>query len=168
MNLIKAILILMAIFTTLGCLADESEKSDFKDLNGDGVQDVFYEYEEQGYYELVDSNFDGKIDLSTFYSNDDKIVSSRQDDDFDGYLETRSEYENGSLIISWVDVNHNELANIVFYYKDGILDRAERLYFGEPLSKIEKVRFNYGYPESIIIEESEITEEEFHDSRIDR
>ena len=80
-----AIIATLSIFSFNLLSADQSVR-DFKDLNGDGKQDVFYQYEENGYFELTDTNFDGKIDISVFYDNNDKIVSSRQDDDFDGYF----------------------------------------------------------------------------------
>lgn len=160
-----AIIATLSIFSFDLLSADQSVR-DFKDLNGDGKQDVFYQYEENGYFELTDTNFDGKIDISVFYDNNDKIVSSRQDDDFDGYLETAILYRDGVAKLSWVDLDGDELADIVFSYEEGILKKGER-YYESVEAEIGLVKFEYGYPSLEIKKKAGVSKKQFHASRVD-
>ena len=121
------------------------------DLNSDGTIDVFYEYDEKGSYELVDRNFDTKIDESHRYDLDSRIVKSKIDNDFDGVLETIIEYRNGSIFKVKVDTNRDFTVDTVYQYKDGTLISGEKYYEkGEhdEYARIGVVAFKFGYPVS--------------------
>lgn len=96
------------------------------DLNNDGENDIFYEYTEEGYYELIDYNFDGKVDQAHFFNNEGNLVSSKIDQNFDGYLETKTYYRMGSPLLTVVDIANDKLYDIYFKYEDGILMFSEK------------------------------------------
>ena len=79
----------------MGCSREGQKVEDefIMDLNSDGTKDVFYEFDDSGYFELVDRNFDGRVDESIRYDKDNIILSSKIDEDFDGYLETKIYYK---------------------------------------------------------------------------
>lgn len=150
--------------------ADESGFSadrSFLDLNRDGIEDVFYEQTASGYYEFVDSNFDGKVDESHQFSSDDAIVRSKVDSDFDGLLETTIVYYQGSAYLSAVDANSDGLYDIFFFYNYGTLVKAIRLYTSASDSnKVGETMFRFGYPAAETLSDTHMTEEEFSEQFI--
>jgi len=84
------------------------------DLNHDSIKDVLYEYVDNGHYELVDRNFDGKIDASYFFDTDYLIVKSREDDDFDNFLESVTFYKYSLGVITTVDSDLDDFTDIIF------------------------------------------------------
>lgn len=141
-NIIKPIYLLLIVIQPLTVIANDL------DLNNDGKQDIFYEYGEEFYYELIDNNFDGKIDQSSKYDKNDILVSSNTDDNFDGYLETTSLFKEGSLKYVLVDRHRSGKTDVVFYYDHGVIVKANRFYLGtDGKYKIGEVKFEYyGYP----------------------
>lgn len=143
-----------------------SDFEDFQDLNGDGRQDIFYEYEDDGYFELIDTNFDGRVDVSFRYSNQDEIVSSKSDENFDGILETTSIYKDGSIFRSWVDLNNDGYGNIFYFFNYGVLTSSERFYKKSKGDEIGKIKYRFGYPSEEVIEKTFLSPQEFHEQRV--
>lgn len=112
----------------LGCYNSEKPKQDAVfDLNNDGINDIEVSHNDDGsYYELIDRNFDSKIDESHFYNVDHTIVSSKIDDDLDGVLETQILYKKGSIDMVLSDIDVDGVIDIVQVYKNGSLIFAER------------------------------------------
>ena len=69
------------------------------DLNGDGVKDVVRYYNEEGrpLREEADRNFDGTMDIITFFQ-DGRIVRQEQDSNADGRVDTKIFYERGRMV----------------------------------------------------------------------
>nr|WP_010132120.1 hypothetical protein [Microbulbifer agarilyticus] len=151
----KVLLLIFTIFLAsalTGCEEGGSQDFDIAvlDLNGDGVADISYEESADGYFEFVDRNFDGRVDVSSFYGTDDKIVSSMLDDNFDGFLETKTWYAHGNPTVSVVDENCDGTVDILFVYENGVVRRSEKYVVTEGSSDGEIVQFEYefGYPVS--------------------
>lgn len=140
---------LLAIISLLclsSCSSERQTDDSVMDLNSDGTTDVFYEYDSSGYYELVDRNFDGRVDESHRYDAQNKITSSKIDEDFDGYLETKISYKFESIERIAVDTDGDKLYEIFHFYKSGSLENSIRFYQENSDTKIGKISFKFGYP----------------------
>ncbi len=131
------------------CINERSfaEVSDV-DLNNDGVADIHYEHTENGYYSFLDKNFDGKIDETNYYGNDDIIRFSTVDQDFDGIPETKISYTFGVTSAVIVDSNSDGFYDIDFHYIDGELSRSRRYLTSEDASTayVEEIQYEFSYP----------------------
>ena len=118
------------------------------DKNGDGVRDVFYEYFEDGsYLESFDSNYDGKVDQKCKYNSNDTLEVCNYDQDFNGDMETRTEFVLGSPVREGVDLDGNASYEIIFFFKMGVISEAYRYRKSKGGdSKIEMVKFSFGFP----------------------
>lgn len=69
------------------------------DLNGDGIKDVVRYYSDEGrpLREEADRNFDGTMDIITFYQ-DGRIIRVEQDNNADGRVDTKLFYEDGEVV----------------------------------------------------------------------
>jgi hypothetical protein len=147
--------ITMAIFS-LTLLAGANTNSaadtpctDCADLNRDSKIDARFEYDDTGYYQLTDRNFDGRMDESTRYDLDHIVVSGSGDDNFDGIFETSVEYLNGFLSRVLVDTNNNKLIDLVHIYKDGLIVSSERFVLkraSDASPTLIKIHYNFGFP----------------------
>ena len=154
--------LLTLTIATAGCREQGFEVDTFIDLNGDGIVDVRIEYDENGYYQLTDRNFDGKVDESMRYSLDHYLLSGTSDDDFDGMFETSIEFEHSLISVVLVDTNNNQIVDIVQKYKHGLIHSSNRYYFNEGSSMIGWVYYQFGYPaEPEVIEPSSMSEHQF-------
>ena len=138
-------------------------------LNKDGIEDVKYEYDKTGYYELIDRNFDGKVDESLRYSLDHYLLSGTSDDDFDGVFETRLVVENSLISSVLVDTNNNQIVDLVFRYKNSLVQTAEKysIEYGTPV--VARISYEFGYPVSHEkVEPSSMTELEFQHSVVNK
>ncbi len=134
------------------------------DRNNDGIEDITYEYDEKGYYEFIDRNFDNRVDQVNRFGLDHVILMSNFDEDLNGILETYTSYSKGSQVKTKVDTNGDGVYDLFYIYKDSILLYAEKFY--EKESKIGKYTFTFGYPDSLeIIEDTSLTKYEFEKSR---
>ena len=156
----------IALFALLlGCGPLDND-SDTYDLNGDGVADVFYEFESDGYFELVDRNFDGRIDESAQYGLNDLLIRGKSDDDFNGILETQIISENSLVKYLLVDSNRDNLIDIILEYKHGVVSTGERYYpsiDGKLPPQLGNVKFDFGYPSSETIISTELSATQFHE-----
>jgi len=149
----KILIIQLFALILLGCKSannDDSDDMSLLDINNDGVIDVFYEYQsDNSYYELIDGNFDGQVDQSHYYDNQDQILSSKLDDDFDGVLETTVAYRYSFVSGVLVDRNQDAKVDIIFYYEDSVLVKADKYYEFSRISETPEVgvvRYQFGYP----------------------
>ena len=118
------------------------------DKNQDGIKDVFYEFLEDGsYFELNDSNYDGKVDQSCKYDANDTIVSCSFDQDFNGFMESKVEYHLGAPFKEGVDINGDGIYEIIFHYESGVLSKGFQFYSKKNgRNMIGKVSFKFVYP----------------------
>ena len=153
-----------------GAFADTDDAFDpGLDLNADGKRDIFYEKGDDGYYfELLDTNFDGKVDESNKYDGTNRIVSSRLDQNNDGYLETGIIYKNGSVIKSTVDADYDFKVDMVFYYEAGHVICGVKFYSAATASdknQIGRIKFKFGYPiENERLISAQISKDDFDNS----
>ena len=68
------------------------------DLNGDGIKDVVRYYNEEGrpLREEADRNFDGTMDVITYFQ-EGRIIREEQDSNGDGTVDTKIYYERGVM-----------------------------------------------------------------------
>jgi hypothetical protein len=118
------------------------------DLNGDGVGDIFYQYHNDGYEELIDRNFDGKVDEISRYNKSHYLLSSKADDDFNGYFETILVYRNSFIYRVFVDSDEDWLIDIYSEFTDSIVSSSERYYkkVDGRGARTAKVEYSFGYP----------------------
>lgn len=139
------------------------------DRNGDGQSDLFCREEGQYFYELVDNNFDGSIDESWKYDQDDVLVSGRVDENFDGILETELVYKEFLLHRVFSDTDANGVIDLASEFKTGEVSFSERFYGFPHGNRIGRVEFSYGYPSGPEeLRETKLSEEEFQDLWLDR
>lgn len=137
------------------------------DSNGDGVEDVFFQFESDGDYVLSDRNYDNKVDRSDHYSAEGLYLRGTRDDNFDGYPDTQVVARNGQVTFILIDVEQDNLIDIVYEYNAGRLMTAERYYASkgdDDSASIGRVRYRFDYPRGK--EEREfttLTAGEFHD-----
>lgn len=169
------LLVTLFLFWLSGCEGESSTRSEplalsVLDLNGDGVADISYEEAGDGYFEFIDRNFDGRVDVSSFYGLDDKIVSSKLDDNFDGFLETKTWYQYGNPTLTAVDENCDGLVDILFLFKHGVIKTSEKFLTSESDSSGDIVKFDYrfGYPVSRAVISSGVGRSVFYERNKER
>jgi hypothetical protein len=129
--------------------AADTPYTDGADLNRDNKTDTRFEYDDTGYYQLTDRNFDGRMDESTRYDLDHIVVSGSGDDNFDGIFETHVVYLNGFLSRVLVDTNNNGLIDLVHMYKDGLIVSSERFVIKQTPGvspTLIKIHYSFGFP----------------------
>jgi hypothetical protein len=94
------------------------------DTNLDGVKDVVRTYTDQGepLHELVDSDFDGKIDTWITFAGG-RIAEVKIDRNRDGQPDEKRVYIAGRKVRAEFDDNHTGKPNIREIYEDGHLQR---------------------------------------------
>ena len=119
------------------------------DLNGDGTVDIRFENEADGYYQLTDRNFDGRVDESIRYDLEHFALSGKSDDDFDGIFETTIEFDNSLISRLLVDTNANQIVDLVHLYQNSLLERSIRYTYNEEndgTSVTATVSYKFGFP----------------------
>ncbi len=74
----------------------------------------------------LDTNFDGKVDLTTFYDDDGTRTKEIYDLDFDGKPDVIDLYEHGVLVRKEMYQTHREKPDATGYYEGGKKVRVER------------------------------------------
>ena len=175
------VVILINILLLEGCKNDLKEKkvevtenktnnstAPIYDLNNDGISDITYKYDNEGYSEFIDGNFDKKIDQISRYNLKDVIINSYFDEDKDGCLETYTEYSNGAPMKTMVDTNNNGIFDLIFIYKNSSLLYGKKFYDKTSTGNENQVGttyFKFGYPgakEHLL--NTKMTELEFQES----
>ena len=154
--------LIFTVFFLVSCGDEKDEDLVVYDVNGDGVQDVFYEHLRDEDYELYDSNFDGKIDESYKYI-EGIILTSNFDQNFDGFPETKVFYKYDLPCFSTVDADNNGIPDIYFYYSYGILEVSEK--FCWECGGISKIRYEFGYPVETEVLKLDLSERDLYTSR---
>ena len=161
--------IILLLLTCLFAHSNDELEDYTQDLNQDGQPDLYYEHSEFSYTQLLDRNFDGRIDESYQFENRfDLLIGGRLDNDFDGEFETQIVIENGIPIHELVDSNKDRLVDIVHDYLHGEIDRS-RKYVTSPEDNpayIEHVTYNYGFPSKLTKTQTDQTAEQFHKEAI--
>lgn len=119
------------------------------DLNGDGTIDIQFENEADGYYQLTDRNFDGRVDESIKYDLEHFALSGKSDDDFDGIFETTIKFDNSLTSSLLVDTNANQIVDLVHLYQHGLLERSIRYTYNEEndgTGVTTTVSYEFGFP----------------------
>jgi len=168
-KMIEPLLYLALCLVALECHSEGLEYDTLVDLNGDGIEDVKYEYDETGYYELTDRNFDGKVDESLRYSLDHYLLSGSSDDDFDGVFESKLVVEHSLISSVLVDTNNNQIVDLVFRYKHSLVQSAEKYSIENGIPVVARISYEFGYPVSQEkVESSPMTEREFQKSVVNK
>lgn len=106
------------------------------DLNKDGKPDDWKHFklvtgpDGQTHEQLVerelDTNFDGKVDLTTWFDDDGQRVKEIYDLDFDGQPDVIDSFEHGVLIKKEFFQTHRDKPDATAYYEGGKKVRLER------------------------------------------
>ena len=118
----------------------QAKKGDEKvteyDLNRDKQPDVFvytvpaktedgHEFDRLVRKEM-DINWDGKVDITRLYDEEERIHVERLDLDFDGRVDQTNFYEKGNLVRKERDVGYSGKSNTWLYVEKGKITRKER------------------------------------------
>ena len=125
----KLIKVLLTCFLISGCNSTDyvnKVSENVNDLNEDGSSDISYIDTDNGYYQLVDRNFDERVDETHHYNKEHNILRSMIDDDFDGYLETELLFDNGYVYQAFVDSDNNGLRDTFYFYVSETLIKSKR------------------------------------------
>ena len=102
------------------------------DINGDEQADVFNFYRERSkaarllVRKEVDLNWDGKVDVRTWFDEDGQIEKEEMDGDFDDRVDWIDHYKGGGRVMSEIDTDYNGSLDLFKYYDNGTLRRKER------------------------------------------
>jgi hypothetical protein len=112
------------------------EKVTKKDTNGDEKPDVWvYAVEERGadgegrqrmVRKELDINWDGRVDITTYYDAREEREREAMDLDFDGKVDSVFFYEKGVNVRRERDLNGDGRPDVWVYYEKGRLARKER------------------------------------------
>ncbi len=115
---------------------EPNEKVTEKDTNDDGKPDVWvYTVEEKGakgesrqrmVRKEMDINWDGRVDITTYYDAREEREREAMDLDFDGKVDSVFFYEKGVNIRRERDLNGDGRPDVWAYYEKGRLVRKER------------------------------------------
>lgn len=116
--------------------ARENEKVTEFDLNHDSKPDVWsYTVEasdDQGrsFDRLVrkelDINWDGKVDITRFYGENESVEREAMDLDFDGRVDQVNFYEKGQITRKERDLDYNGKPDLWIFFEKGKIVRKER------------------------------------------
>jgi hypothetical protein len=102
------------------------------DINGDEQADVFNFFRERSkaarllVRKEVDLNWDGKVDVRTWFDEDGQIEKEEMDGDFDDRVDWVDHYKGGRRVMSEIDTDYNGSLDLFKYYDNGTLRRKER------------------------------------------
>ena len=74
----------------------------------------------------VDLNHDGTKDMFRFYNDEGRTLREEEDRDFDGRIDVISFFENGEVVRREMDTNHDGMVDMRIFYRDRHPYRAER------------------------------------------
>jgi len=102
------------------------------DLNKDERPDVFNFYRARKettrllVRKEVDLNWDGKIDVRTWFTDSGEIEKEEMDGDFDSRVDWIDHYKGGRRVMSEIDSDYDGAMDLFKYYENGKLRRKER------------------------------------------
>ena len=102
------------------------------DLNGDDKPEVYNFYRERAeaprllVRKETDLNWDGRIDVWTWFDENGLIEKEELDGDFDSRRDWVDHYQGGKRVMSEVDTDYNGVFDLFKYYEGGKIRRKER------------------------------------------
>jgi hypothetical protein len=109
------------------------------DLNGDGVAEVwnFWKERKDGPRQLIrkesDLNWDGKVDVRSWFAEDGSLEIQEWDGDYDGRVDWKDHYQGGVRVLSEWDTNNDGRYDEFRMYENGRVRRKERDTNGDEL-----------------------------------
>lgn len=149
------------ILAPLTLFADEPPR--YWDYNGDGKEDIWYEYKPMNYLEYLDRNFDGKADFVTqLDSRTDWPLSSNADENFDGIFESKYVYQKAQLFAIISDSDNNQCFDTVHYFRDQLIVESKKFETIKGRNQITTITYDSFFPLSPSVKESEQSCADFH------
>ena len=121
-----------------GCSAvQDGEDLQVTDVNNDGLPEVCKYYRKIDdpkrpgskqtllVRQVLDVNWDGKIDIKRIFGADGSVVREEWDADYDGNVDEVRLYEDGTIVRSDRDLDNDGRIEVVRYYAEGKLERKE-------------------------------------------
>ena len=103
------------------------------DINGDTRPDVynFFRERQEGFARLLvrketDLNFDGRVDVRSWFNDTGKLDKEELDGDFDGRVDWVDHYQGGKRVMSEIDTDYNGVFDLFKYYEGSKIRRKER------------------------------------------
>jgi hypothetical protein len=101
------------------------------DFNTDGTPDVYNHFRERSNSRLlvkkeVDLNWDGKLDIRTFFDDSGTIMKEEMDGDFDGMVEWVDHYQGGIRVMSEIDTDIDGTFDLFRFYENEKVRRKEQ------------------------------------------
>jgi len=157
----RNIISIIGMFFLFGC-AQEDDVNHL-DLNRDGINDISYEFDKDYYYEFIDFDFDGKVDVTNKYSNDHILVSNTFDEDNDGISESSTVFQHGNALYTIVDLDLDKTPDIVHIFLKGYVKCSFKLLSAVEPNKYRLGMFKYkfGFPDSSFQQRYEISRDEY-------
>lgn len=146
---LEAFLLVLPFFL-MSC-SPEGEDSSTIDRNQDGRADVWFESDIEFVYELVDRNFDGRVDETVGFNLSDQAEVGKRDDDFDSVLETIVEFSDEYELARYIDSDKNKLIDRKIVFESGVVVKGYRFDFDKNVS--QEITYKFGLP---------VTEKEMH------
>ncbi|NVK44292.1 MAG: hypothetical protein HWE39_23910 [Oceanospirillaceae bacterium] len=122
----KSCLIFIAIIFLIGCCESTDDSLNYFDINQDGIEDISYEYHDNGYYEMVDRNFDGNFDEFSFFNLKHIKKFSLLDNDYNGTKETAEFIESFTKSVQIIDRNGNGLIDVYVEFENELISYSEK------------------------------------------
>lgn len=124
----RVFLVFTALVLFIGCAADDVPEENL-DLNGDGIDDIDYDFTKSSEYTvLTDRNFDGHFDSKIRLDTQNVYLGSVSDNNFDGVFETKEFAENGLVSHATIDTDLDSWIDLVEYYDSGVIVSSTRYY----------------------------------------
>jgi antitoxin component YwqK of YwqJK toxin-antitoxin module len=125
---------------TLSDEVSETRRADEKitryDLNHDGTPDVFSasvtvkgedgKETQRLVRKELDLNYDGKVDITRFYDDNEQVEKEAYDLDFDGKIDQVNYYEKGVCVRKERDLNSDGHTDLWLYLEKGHIVRKEK------------------------------------------
>lgn len=102
------------------------------DLNNDQKPDIINHYQERPsntplrIVKEVDINYDGKMDLKTYFDADQNVVKEEIDSDYDGVVDWTDFYYKGVKTRTEKDLDSNGYIDTIVYYRDGKIHQQHK------------------------------------------
>lgn len=102
------------------------------DLNSDGAADIFNYYRDPAQRSGtparrdLDLNWDGRVDVVSFYDVSGTLIREELDGDFDGRVDVIDHYQGGRRVLSEVDTEYDGRVDLWKFYEGDAVRKRER------------------------------------------
>ena len=102
------------------------------DVNNDQKPDIINHYQERPsntplrIIKEVDINYDGKMDLKTYFDTDQNVVKEEIDSDYDGIVDWTDFYYKGVKTRTEKELDSNGYIDTIVYYRDGKIHQQDK------------------------------------------